>query len=64
VIPEIARLRQLSPLVVTVGDSLGYCGPYVRETRRHPAYGTERSWAGCPAGLYAVGIESDGGVAT
>jgi MoaA/NifB/PqqE/SkfB family radical SAM enzyme len=62
VIPEIARLRQLSPLVVTVGDSLGYYGPYERMIRRHPAYGEERSWAGCQAGLYAVGIESDGGV--
>jgi MoaA/NifB/PqqE/SkfB family radical SAM enzyme len=61
-IPEIVRLRQLGPLMVTVGDSLGYYGPYEELIRRHPAYGPPRAWAGCQAGMYAIGIESDGGI--
>ncbi len=61
VIPAIARLQRSSPLTITVGDSLGYFGPH-EPTLRRLACGAERSWAGCQAGLQAVGIESDGGV--
>ena len=60
--PRMAWLKKTSPIWVDVGDSIGYYGPYENQLRERPSGGIRPMWNGCQAGLYTVGIQSDGGV--
>jgi radical SAM protein with 4Fe4S-binding SPASM domain len=46
---------------VTLGNNLGYYGPHEHRLRSRPGR-TDRFFAGCQAGKYVMGIESDGTV--
>lgn len=46
---------------VTLGNNLGYYGPHEHELRSRPGR-PDRFFAGCQAGQYVMGIESDGTV--
>jgi radical SAM protein with 4Fe4S-binding SPASM domain len=46
---------------VTLGNNLGYYGPHEQHLRGRPDR-EDRFFAGCQAGLYVMGIESDGTV--
>ena len=62
-VPEIARLKALGGIGVSVGDSIGYYGAHDQALRgRGWRGGRAESWQGCQAGLQAIGIESDGGI--
>ncbi len=62
-VPEIARLKALGGIGVSVGDSIGYYGTHDKALRgRGWRGGRAESWQGCQAGLQAIGIESDGGI--
>lgn len=60
-VPEIAALIERREQDITVGDNLGYFGPYervLRQSRRSK----QPCWLGCFAGCRHVGVEADGGV--
>lgn len=62
VLPMLAELKRQGGIHLAVGDSLGYYGPHDRSLRGWGWRGREERWAGCQAGMMAVGVESDGGV--
>jgi radical SAM protein with 4Fe4S-binding SPASM domain len=49
------------PFNVCAGNNIGYFGPHEQTIRSRPG-GTEAHWKGCQAGIYVIGIESDGTV--
>ncbi len=60
--PVLSRLQRevLRPNRVQLfpANNIGYFGPYEAELRPGGAQGVH--WTGCPAGLWALGIEADG----
>jgi radical SAM protein with 4Fe4S-binding SPASM domain len=52
---QLARRGRARGCKVQAGNNLGYFGPYEKDLRRS-------HWKGCTAGVYALGIESDGGI--
>jgi radical SAM protein with 4Fe4S-binding SPASM domain len=54
-----ARGRTGIPFNVFANNNIGYFGPFEKILRSRPL-GTETHWRGCPAGIYSMGIESDG----
>lgn len=59
--PLLARLHREGidrGLLMTVGNNIGYFGPYEHLWRSHVGEGTH--WTGCTAGQTVVGLESDG----
>ncbi|TPV93588.1 MAG: SPASM domain-containing protein, partial [Myxococcales bacterium FL481] len=46
---------------VRLGNNLGYFGPHEQMLRSRPG-GADTHWHGCQAGVYTMGIESDGKV--
>jgi radical SAM protein with 4Fe4S-binding SPASM domain len=46
---------------VVANNNLGYFGPHEQVLRSRPQ-GGDAHWGGCPAGIYTMGIESDGAV--
>ena len=61
-LPRLHRMAQAGPTRVGIGDSIGFFGPYDSELRSVSWKGKAQRWAGCQAGLRAIGIESDGGI--
>ncbi len=61
-LPKLYELDERGPVKVGIGDSIGYYGPYDTQLRAVSWKGTAQRWAGCQAGLYAIGIESNGGI--
>jgi MoaA/NifB/PqqE/SkfB family radical SAM enzyme len=61
-IPWLAAMKREGGLHVAVGDSLGYYGPHDRTLRGWGWRGRQERWAGCQAGRFALGLESDGGL--
>jgi radical SAM protein with 4Fe4S-binding SPASM domain len=49
------------PFNVFANNNIGYFGPHEQILRSRP-YGAETHWLGCMAGIYVLGIESDGTV--
>jgi radical SAM protein with 4Fe4S-binding SPASM domain len=49
------------PFNVAANNNLGYFGPHEQTLRSRPL-GDDAHWTGCPAGIYTMGIESDGTV--
>jgi radical SAM protein with 4Fe4S-binding SPASM domain len=49
------------PFNVVANNNLGFFGPHEQVVRSRP-FGGDAHWAGCPAGIYTMGIESDGTV--
>lgn len=49
------------PFNVFANNNVGYFGPHEQTIRSRPL-GVEAHWAGCPAGIHVLGIESDGTV--
>ena len=49
------------PFNVFANNNIGYFGPHEQTLRSRP-YGKETHWRGCNAGIYLLGIESDGTV--
>src|SRR5690606_34818909 len=47
------------PFNVFTNNNIGYFGPHEIALRSRP-YGKETHWLGCAAGIYVLGIESDG----
>jgi radical SAM protein with 4Fe4S-binding SPASM domain len=47
------------PFNVFANNNLGYFGPHEQLLRSRP-FGQETHWRGCAAGVYVMGIESDG----
>jgi len=60
--PKLYALHRRGQLEVSIGDSLGFFGPYDSALRAVSWDGKSQRWGGCQAGLQAVGIEADGGV--
>jgi radical SAM protein with 4Fe4S-binding SPASM domain len=61
---EAARAKGIPPkemFNVLLGNNLGYYGPHEVLLRSHPGRGIMH-WQGCRAGVYQIGIESDGTV--
>lgn len=59
--PLLARLYREGlgrGLTMTVGNNIGYFGPYEHLWRSHAGEGVH--WSGCTAGQTVVGLESDG----
>lgn len=54
-----ARGRKGIPFNVFANNNIGYFGPHETTLRSRP-YGRETHWKGCSAGIYLLGIESDG----
>ncbi len=54
-----ARGREGIPFNVFANNNIGYFGPFEKILRSRPL-GRETHWRGCPAGIYSMGIESDG----
>ena len=61
-LPILSALNERGPVPVGIGDSIGYYGPYDSGLRALSWKGTPQCWAGCQAGLRAIGIEADGGI--
>ncbi|MFW5878636.1 MAG: radical SAM/SPASM domain-containing protein, partial [Myxococcota bacterium] len=61
-LPRLHRLAIEDDLPVGIGDSIGFFGPYDEPLRATSWKGTPQRWAGCQAGLQAIGIEANGGV--
>ncbi len=53
--------RQGIPFNIFANNNIGYFGPHEQTLRSRP-YGRETHWKGCAAGIYLLGIESDGTV--
>lgn len=51
--------RKGTPFNVFANNNIGYFGPHETVLRSRP-YGKETHWRGCNAGIYLLGIESDG----
>jgi radical SAM protein with 4Fe4S-binding SPASM domain len=51
--------KQGIPFNVFANNNIGYYGPHEKVLRSVP-YGKETHWRGCVAGIYSLGIESDG----
>ncbi len=49
------------PFNVFANNNIGYFGPHEQILRSRP-FGEEAHWTGCVAGIYSLGIESDGTV--
>ncbi|NUP05579.1 MAG: radical SAM protein [Polyangiaceae bacterium] len=49
------------PFNVLANNNLGYFGPHEQLVRSRPL-GGDAHWSGCPAGIFTMGIESDGTV--
>ncbi|MBM4373751.1 MAG: radical SAM protein [Deltaproteobacteria bacterium] len=49
------------PFNVFANNNIGYFGPHEQVIRSRP-FGRENHWRGCQAGVFALGIESDGTV--
>jgi MoaA/NifB/PqqE/SkfB family radical SAM enzyme len=49
------------PFNVFANNKIGYFGPHEQVIRSRP-FGRENHWRGCQAGVFALGIESDGTV--
>ncbi len=49
------------PFNVFANNNIGYFGPHEQILRSRP-FGAETHWRGCVAGIYSLGIESDGTV--
>ena len=60
--PSLYALHRRGQVEVSIGDSLGFFGPYDSALRALSWDGRPQRWGGCQSGLQAVGIESDGGV--
>ncbi len=64
-VPEIVALKarafEEARIVIMPANNLGYFGTGEVALRSHPTKKTDH-WIGCPAGKYAMGIESDGAV--
>lgn len=60
-VPKVASLIERGEQDVTVGDNLGYFGPY-EHTLRKNRRSKQPCWVGCFAGCRHVGLESNGGV--
>lgn len=56
-----ARGRTGLPFNVFANNNIGFFGPHEQTLRSRP-YGAETHWRGCSAGIYVLGIESDGTV--
>jgi radical SAM protein with 4Fe4S-binding SPASM domain len=54
-------LTEMQVFRVTLGNNLGYYGPHEYRLRARPDR-EDRFFAGCQAGMYVMGIESDGTV--
>ena len=50
-----------TPFNIYVSNNIGYYGPYEQVLRSRPG-GEDVVWAGCKAGVNAIGIESDGSI--
>jgi MoaA/NifB/PqqE/SkfB family radical SAM enzyme len=61
-LPKLYALNETGPVKVGIGDSIGYFGPYDSQLRAVSWKGTRQRWGGCQAGLYAIGVESNGGI--
>ncbi|OGQ89240.1 MAG: hypothetical protein A2289_20705 [Deltaproteobacteria bacterium RIFOXYA12_FULL_58_15] len=61
-LPILCDLNERGPINVGIGDSIGYFGPYDSQLRYWSWKGTPQCWAGCQAGLRAIGVESNGGI--
>jgi hypothetical protein len=61
-LPKLYQLNETGPVKVGIGDSIGYYGPYDSQLRAVSWKGTRQRWGGCQAGLYAIGVESNGGI--
>lgn len=57
----IAGGRRGIPFNVFANNNIGYFGPHEQILRSTPL-GEETHWQGCVAGIYSLGIESDGAV--
>ncbi|MBU1498616.1 radical SAM protein [Myxococcota bacterium] len=62
VLPRLHRLADRGPVTVGIGDSIGFHSVYDIPLRSTSWRGKKQVWAGCQAGMQAIGIESDGGV--
>jgi len=58
---EAMSERRAIPFNVFANNNVGYFGPHEQLLRSRPL-GTETHWAGCGAGIFVMGIESDGTV--
>ena len=64
ILPRIAELKRRGleeGVVIMPGNNLGYFGPE-EALLRSPRKGMRDHWAGCQAGKFVMGIESDGSV--
>jgi len=61
-LPNLYQLSERGEIKVGIGDSIGYFGPYDSQLRSVGWKGKPQRWAGCQAGLRAIGIEANGGV--
>ena len=61
-VPLLARLKALGGVRLSVGDSIGYYGPYDEALRGQGWRGRKECWQGCQAGMQALGLQADGGV--
>jgi radical SAM protein with 4Fe4S-binding SPASM domain len=57
---RVARRANREGVEITPGNNIGYYGPYERLLRGKGAEWT--FWAGCQAGLHALGIEANGAI--
>lgn len=53
--------QESTPFNIYVSNNIGYYGPYEQVLRSRPG-GEDVVWAGCKAGVNAIGIESDGSI--
>ncbi|MBN2361989.1 MAG: radical SAM protein [Deltaproteobacteria bacterium] len=61
-LPALYELYLREQIEVSIGDSIGYCGPFDCQLRATSWDGRPQRWGGCQAGLQAIGIEADGGI--
>lgn len=60
-VPTLAALIETRRIAISVGDNIGYYGPYEGLLRQYRSGAADR-WTGCRAGRWHLGIEADGGV--
>ena len=61
-LPRLHRLAERGPVMVGIGDSIGFHSVYDIPLRARSWKGTPQHWGGCQAGMMGIGIESDGGI--
>ena len=61
-VPWLAEMKRDDAIHLAVGDSIGYYGAPDKVLRGRSWRGRTEQWAGCQAGMRAIGVESDGGV--